>query len=223
MLTWFEHLMTGINPWVVHILIGAVVLVESMGIPLPGETVLVAATILSAGHYINVSPHAIALSGAIGAVVGDSIGYWIVREHGDRLLRWLHRRFPKHVSSVEVAWAQQVFHHYGFYAVFFGRFVALLRMFAGPISGLMRMHYYWFLAANALGGVVWSAVITYSIYYAGMAAESYLKSASWIALLVFAAIAIAVSLLLRRKMRHVLHDFEQKHPDKVQDAAARLG
>lgn len=222
MLTWFEHLLSGVNPWAVHALIAGVVLIESMGIPLPGETMLIAASILSAGKYISVTPLGIALWGAIGATIGDSLGYWIVREHGDKLLRWLHRRFPKHVSATELAWAQHIFGRYGFFAVFGGRFVALLRMFAGPISGLLRMHYYWFLLANALGAIVWSFTITYSVYFLGLVAESYLKSAAWIALLVFITAVVAITIALRHRMQQVLADFKKANPDAVAEAAARL-
>lgn len=223
MLHWFEHLLTSVNPLVVHILIGLVVMIESMGIPLPGETILVAAALLAGTHSLNASPHGIAFSGAAGAIIGDSIGYWVVREYGDRLLRWVHRRFPKLMQPLELAWAQHIFKRYGFAAVFLGRFVALLRMFAGPLSGLMRMHYYKFLAANALGGVLWSCMFTYVIYYAGEAAESSLKGASWIALAVVVALAVGISLVLKRQMGRILDRFKQEHPDEVHDAEQRLG
>lgn len=223
MLHWFEHLLTSVNPLVVHILIGLVVMLESMGIPLPGETILVAAALLAGTHSLHASPHGIAFSGAAGAIIGDSIGYWVVREYGDRLLRWLHRRFPKQVAPLELAWAQHIFKRYGFLAVFFGRFVALLRMFAGPLSGLMRMHYYKFFAANALGGIAWSCLFTYVIYYAGEAADSTLKGASWIALAVVVVLAVVFSLVMKRQMGRILDRFKQEHPDEVSEAEERLG
>ena len=222
MLTWFEHVMTGVPPWIIHVLISGVVMLESMGIPLPGETVIIAAAVLSTGHFISVSPLAIAISAAIGAVIGDSIGYWVVREYGNRLLRWMHRKFPRHVGAEQLAWTEHIFSRYGFLAVFFGRFIALLRMFAGPISGLLRMHYYVFLAANALGGVTWSFVITYAIYYLGMAADHWLSSAAWVGLLVFVVFAVLVSVFLRRRTERLVRDFCAGNPDAVERAQGRL-
>ena len=222
MLVWFEHVMTGIPPWIIHVLISGVVMIESMGIPLPGETVIMAAAVLSTGHFIAVSPLGIAISAAIGAIIGDSLGYWVVREFGNRLLRWLHRRFPRHVGADQLAWTEHVFARYGFFAVFFGRFVALLRMFAGPISGLLRMHYYLFLAANALGGITWSFVITYAIYYLGMAADKWLSSAAWVALVVFVAAAVAGGVFLRRRTERLVRDYCGANPDAVERARARL-
>lgn len=222
MMVWFEHVMTGIPPWIIHILISGVVMLESMGIPLPGETVIMAAAVLSTGHFISVSPLGIAISAAIGAIVGDSLGYWVVREFGNRLLRWLHRRFPRHVGAEQLAWTEHVFSRYGFVAVFFGRFVALLRMFAGPISGLLRMHYYLFLLANALGGITWSFVITYAIYYLGMAADRWLSSAAWVALVVFVVAAGAVAVFLRRRIERLVRDYSAAHPDEVGVARSRL-
>ena len=222
MLTWFEHVMTGVPPWIIHVLISGVVMLESMGIPLPGETVIIAAAVLSTGHFISVSPLAIAISAAIGAVIGDSLGYWVVREYGNRLLRWMHRKFPRHVGAEQLAWTEHIFSRYGFLAVFFGRFIALLRMFAGPISGLLRMHYYVFLAANALGGVTWSFVITYAIYYLGMAADHWLSSAAWVGLLVFVVFAVLVSVFLRRRTERLVRDFCAGNPDAVERAQGRL-
>lgn len=222
MLTWFEHVMTGIPPWIIHLLISGVVLLESMGIPLPGETVIMAAAVLSTGHFISVSPLAIAISAALGAIVGDSLGYWVVRRFGNRLLRWLHRKFPRHVGAEELAWTEHVFSRYGFLAVFFGRFIALLRMFAGPISGLLRMHYYVFLTANALGGITWSFGITYAIYYLGMAADHWLSSAAWIALVVFVIAAAADGVFLRRRTQRLVSDYCRENPDAVDRARGRL-
>lgn len=222
MLTWFEHLMTGVPPWIIHIIIGGVVLIESMGIPLPGETVIIAATILATGHYIQISALGIATSGAIGAIIGDSIGYWVVRRHGNKLLRWMHRKFPKHVAAEELAWTEHVFSRYGFPAVFFGRFVAILRMFAGPISGLLRMHYYLFLVANALGGITWSFAITYAVHFLGLAADRYFKDVSWIALILFVVLLAVAGVFLRRRTRKLVHDYCTANPDAVERAKERL-
>ena len=93
-----------------------------------------------------------------------------------------------------------MFTRYGVWAVFFGRFVALLRMFAGPLSGALRMPYPRFLAANALGGLVWASGTTAAVYTLGTVAEQWLKRSSWIALIVAIVVGIAVSSVLRRRM-----------------------
>ena len=71
-----------------------------------------------------------------------------------------------------MALAERVFTRHGVWAVFFGRFIALLRIFAGPLAGSLRMPYVRFLAANASGGIVWAAGITYLIWFLGLAAET---------------------------------------------------
>lgn len=152
-----QHWLTTIPPLVVLLLVGLVVFVESIGVPFPGEIVLVAAALAASQHKISAGPFAIALAAVLGAAIGDSIGYGLGHRYGDRLFGWLERRFPKHVNADVLAYAEHVFQRYGVVAVFFGRFVALLRIFAGPLSGSLRMHYTRFLPANVLGAICWAA------------------------------------------------------------------
>ena len=79
---------------------------------------------------------------------------------GQAAVHQLGRRFPKHFSPAHVALAERIFVRWGVYAVFFGRFIALLRIFAGPLAGALKMPYYKFLAANISGGIVWAAGTT---------------------------------------------------------------
>lgn len=222
MLIYLQHILIGIPPLAIYLMIAGIVLVESMGIPLPGETVLMAAAVLSASKLVDVSPMGIALAGATGAIVGDSIAYWIGHRYGNRLLRYLHRHFPKHIDAVRVAWAEQLFARWGFAAVFFGRFVALLRMFAGPISGLLRMTYPVFLAANALGGIAWSFGATWLVYLLGLAAERYLKDTAWILLIAAIVVVVIMSLVLNKRQGAMLENFAQRHPAEVEAATERL-
>ncbi len=221
-MSFLEHALIGVHPLVVYLGIAGVVLLESMGIPLPGETVIMAAAVLSAANLVDASPLGIAIAGSIGAIAGDSAAYWLVRRHGDRLLHFLHRHFPRHVEAVGLAWAERLFARFGFWAVFLGRFVALLRMFAGPISGLLRMRYPVFLAANALGGITWSFATTWVIYLLGLAAERWLKDAAWAGLLVVIAVGVVVTLVLRRRQGRVLDSFAAEYPDEVLAAGERL-
>src|SRR5204862_172864 len=86
--------------------------------------------------------------GRAAAMTGDSIGYLIGHRAGSPLFDWLGRKFPRHFGPGHVALAERVFTRHGVWAVFFGRFIALLRIFAGPLAGSLRMPYGRFLAAN---------------------------------------------------------------------------
>jgi membrane protein DedA with SNARE-associated domain len=87
--------------------------------------------------------------------------------------------------------AERLFSRWGVGAVFFGRFVALLRIFAGPLAGALTMPYHKFLAANVTGGIVWAAGTAYAVDYLGIVAETWLKRFSWVGLMVAGGLAIA--------------------------------
>jgi membrane protein YqaA with SNARE-associated domain len=134
----------------VDLIVGAVIGFESLGIPLPGEIVLVSAALLASQHDA-LNPLWIGVCASTGAIVGDSIGYAIGRKGGPRLFAWAGRKFPKHFGPEHIDKARGVFHRRGVWAVFFGRFVALLRILAGPLAGSLHMPYGKFLVANAAG------------------------------------------------------------------------
>ena len=140
-----------IPPILVVLLVAGIVTLESLGLPLPGESVLIAAVLLSLGGT-GVDPWLLAAAAAVGAIVGDSLGYYIGKRWGARLLRYLSQRYPKYFGVARINAAVGLMQKWGAYAVFFGRFVALLRVFAGPLAGAMAMPYGRFLLANALGG-----------------------------------------------------------------------
>jgi membrane protein DedA with SNARE-associated domain len=199
-----DALLTSVSPVLVYVLVGLVISLESMGIPLPGEVVLVSAALLASRHTLDVSPVWVAVAASAGAIIGDSLGYLAGRHWGVRLFAALGRRFPHHAGPDQLAYAEHVFTRYGVLAVFFGRFVALLRILAGPLAGALRMPYRRFLAANALGGLVWAGATTAAVYSMGTVAEQWLKKSSWVALVVALGVAIAVSSLLRRRMGHAV-------------------
>jgi membrane protein DedA with SNARE-associated domain len=129
--------------------------IESMGVPVPGETVLVLGAIL-AGQG-KASAAGIALAGWVGAVVGDNIGYLVGRRYGARLatLPAIRRVIDERRASL----AQRFFQRRGWLAVFLGRFVAILRIFAGPLAGMNGMPWRVFVVANASGGALWVGVV----------------------------------------------------------------
>jgi membrane protein DedA with SNARE-associated domain len=184
----------------VYAVVGLVIGLESLGIPLPGEIILVSAALMSSQHT-GVNPVVLGACATAGAVIGDSIGYAIGRKGGRPLLAWLGRKFPRHFSAGHVATAERSFEKWGMWAVFFGRFVALLRIFAGPLAGVLHMPYWKFLIANVLGGICWAGGTTAVIYYVGIVAEDWLKRFSYVGLGVAVLIGLGSMLILKRKAK----------------------
>ncbi|MDQ1021208.1 DedA family protein [Streptomyces afghaniensis] len=184
----------------VYALVGLVIGLESLGIPLPGEIILVSSALL-ASQQGHIDPVVLGASATAGAIVGDSIGYAIGRKGGRPLLAWLGKKFPKHFSEGHIATAERSFEKWGMWAVFFGRFVALLRIFAGPLAGVLRMPYWKFLIANVLGGIVWAGGTTAVIYYVGIVAESWLKRFSWLGLVAAVLVGLTSMLILKRRAK----------------------
>lgn len=205
-----DALLQTIPPLVVYLVVGVVIGVESLGIPLPGEIVLVSAALLSSRHELAVSPLWIAVAGSTGAIVGDSIGYAIGRRFGTGLFDRLGRRFPKHFGRRNVAFAERVFTRWGVLAVFFGRFIALLRIFAGPLAGALNMPYPRFLVANALGGIVWAGGTTYLVYSLGIVAETWLSRFSYIGLAAAVVAGLVVGWLVKRKTEQMADRFAEQ-------------
>lgn len=218
-----DAILTSIPVILVYLIVAGFVGVESLGIPLPGEVVLVAAALLAAHPDLDVSPVWVAVAGILGAAIGDSIGYGIGHRYGRRLFGVMGRRFPKHINDDTVAYAEHVFHRFGVYAVFFGRFIALLRIFAGPIAGMLRMHYRRFLAANLAGAICWAGGTTLLIYLLGTVADRWLKDFSWVALLVALVIGLIAALLLRHRVERNMKEFIASRGLAAADAEQRNG
>ncbi|MER6183280.1 DedA family protein [Streptomyces sp. NPDC001652] len=182
----------------IYLLVGLVIGLESLGIPLPGEIILVSSALLASQHG-EIDPFILGACASAGAIIGDSIGYAIGRKGGRPLLAWLGGKFPRHFSEGHIATAERSFEKWGMWAVFFGRFVALLRIFAGPLAGVLRMPYWKFLIANVFGGILWAGGTTAVIYYVGIVAESWLKRFSWLGLVLAVLIGLTSMLVLKRK------------------------
>lgn len=215
-----EALLHSIPPLAVYLVVGAVVGVESLGVPLPGEIMLVSAALMSSHHDLAVNPVGVAAAAIIGAVIGDSIGYSIGRRFGMPLFDKLGQRFPKHFGPGHVMLAEKLFNRWGIRAVFFGRFIALLRIFAGPLAGALTMHYQRFLAANVSGAICWAGGTTALVYFAGMAAEKWLERFSWVALLIAVAVGGIAAILLRERTSRMIDELEAEHARKTGETAA---
>ncbi len=127
---------------------------ESLGIPLPGETALLSAAALAALGHLSI--WAVVGTATAGAVIGDNAGYWIGRRWGIALLRRYGRVL--HLDESHLERARGFFDRHGAKAVFFGRFIALLRTWAAVLAGVGRMPYRTFMLYNALGAACWSAL-----------------------------------------------------------------
>ena len=130
------------------------VALESAGIPLPGETALVAAAAFAASGHLSV--YVVIATAAAAAILGDNAGYWIGRKGGVPLVQ-RYGRFL-HVNDSRLGQAQKFFERHGSKTVFLGRFIALLRTWAALLAGVARMRYNVFMLYNALGGVVWATL-----------------------------------------------------------------
>jgi membrane protein DedA with SNARE-associated domain len=211
-----EHVqewLSAFPPLVVYLLVGLIVGVESMGIPLPGEITLISAALLAANGTGN--PWLVGLAAALGAIAGDSLGYTAGRRGGRPLLERLGRRFPKHFGPTHLAKAERMFARWGVWAVFFGRFIALLRILAGPLAGALRVPYGRFLAANAAGGVVWAFGTAVLVYHVGAVVERWMKGLSWVGLALAVLFGIVTTVFLRWRARRAMAglDGEQAEPE----------
>ena len=203
------HLIASYGYLAVFTLVG----LESLGIPLPGETALITASIY-AGHTHRLSPWLIFLVAAAAAIIGDNIGYWIGDKGGYRLAR---RYGPKvRLDERKLKIARYLFDRHGAKVVFFGRFVSVLRTYAAFLAGTSKMRWRRFLPANAGGGILWAGVYTLAAYLAGNA----LQRVSGTIDLVLAGAAIlaiaAVLVLLRRQLSKLAVQAEAAYPGPLE-------
>jgi membrane protein DedA with SNARE-associated domain len=205
-------------PVALYLMVALVIGVESMGVPLPGEIALVTASVLAATGHANI--WWVAIAGSLGAIVGDTCGYLIGRRGGRSLLERLGRRFPRHLGPEHLARAEQAFDRWGIWAIFFGRFIALLRILAGPLAGALRVPYPRFLAANATGGIVWAGGTAMVIYFVGKAAEQWLQRFSWVALVVAIVAGIVSTLVMRARARRATRA-KDAEPDNEPEPSGR--
>ena len=176
------------------------VAVESSGVPLPGETALIAAALLSqpssAHHFSIVAVIAVA---AVAAIVGDNVGYVLGRYGGRRLLerwgpisRYADRTLPP---------AERYFARHGGKSVFFGRFIAVLRVTVAWLAGITHMPWWRFFLYNAAGGILWATSIGLLAYWAGKTAADAVSTYGLYAVVVIAVLALVAFFGHRRWRR----------------------
>jgi membrane protein DedA with SNARE-associated domain len=208
--TWMHDLIQGYGLWVLFF----VVMLESMGVPIPGETALVT-TALYAGSTHRIDIVSVVLVAAAGAMIGDNIGYLIGRSIGVRLLVRYGRYIRLDETRLKVG--QYLFLRHGGKIVFFGRFVAFLRAFAAVLAGANRMPWPHFLLMNGLGGICWASLFGGGAYLFG---EEIKRVAGPVGLLLLvAAIGMAVAgiVFFRRHERELQQRAEAALPGPLSE------
>lgn len=168
-------------------LLFVVIMLESFGIPLPGETALIAFGVLaSQGNY---SIAWVIVIAAAAAIIGDNLGYWIIGRWGGR--RLFERWGPlKRYTENLLPRAEEIMQRHGGKTVFFGRFIAILRFTAAWLAGLARMEWWRFLFWNAAGGIIWATAVGLVAFYSGKAAADAIQRYG-----LFAAVGLVVILV----------------------------
>jgi membrane protein DedA with SNARE-associated domain len=186
--------------------------VESIGIPVPGETMLVTAAIY-AGTTGRLSIFWVIVASSAGAIVGDNIGYLIGRTGGYRLIK----RYGRYIRLEEdrLRLGQYLFHKHGPKVVFFGRFISVLRIFAAFLAGVNHMHWRRFLIFNAAGGIVWSTLYGVAAYLLGQQLLRLSGPLDAVLAIVGIMVIIAVIVFLRRNEARLQREADEAMPGRL--------
>jgi membrane protein DedA with SNARE-associated domain len=194
-----SHLIEDHQSWAL-VLLFLLIGIESAGVPLPGETALVASGVLASQGKLDIV--AVIAVASLAAIVGDNAGYWIGRKGGRRLLeRW--SIVSRHAQKV-LPRAERIFAKHGGKTVFFGRFIAILRITAAWMAGISHMPWWRFLLFNAAGGILWATAVGLVAYFAGAAAADAIQTYGLLAGGGILVITVAVALGLRWWERRML-------------------
>ena len=167
--------------------LGLLVGLESAGIPLPGETALIAGSALAKNGGLEIG--VVIAVAAAAAIIGDSAGYAVSRRYGRRLLTRPGRTQARRMDVLTRG--EAFFDRHGPKAVFFGRWITGLRVWASWLAGITHMPYRQFLMWNALGGITWAITIGVLGYIVGTAAERVVEKAGLGAAILIGALVIA--------------------------------
>lgn len=183
--------------------------IESIGIPVPGETMLVTAGVY-AGTTGRLSIFWVIVAASAGAIVGDNIGYVIGRTGGYRLLK----RYGRYIRLEEnrLRLGQYLFRKHGPKVVFFGRFVSVLRIFAAFLAGVNHMHWRQFLIFNAAGGIIWSTIYGTAAYLLGKELLQLSGRVDLVLAIVGVAVIITVIVFLRRNEERLQREADEAMP-----------
>ena len=205
-----NHLVASYGYLIVFALVG----LESLGIPLPGETTLIAAGTY-AGQTHKLVVWGVFLVASAGAVIGDNIGFWIGDKGGYRLLRRYGRYIRFREKEMKVG--RYIFDRYGGPVVFFGRFVSILRTYAAFLAGTNRMEWRKFVVYNLAGGVVWSGIWTFTAYYVGTSLKHTSGKVNLIVGIAAAVVVVAAIFVVRGQARRLEQVAEAAYPGPLED------
>lgn len=202
------HLLTTYGYLAVLVFVG----IESIGIPFPGETMLLIAAIYAGTSHRLFIPFVIAAA-ASGAILGDNIGFWVGREGGFRLLR----RYGRYIRLDErkLKLGLYLFRKHGGKVVFFGRFIAVLRALAAFLAGTNRMSWPRFLLFNALGGIVWATLYGMGGYLLGNNIQRFTGPIGTITIILAVLIILVLFILLRRNEHHLEDEADKAFPGSL--------
>jgi membrane protein DedA with SNARE-associated domain len=188
------------------------VMIESLGVPFPGETMVIAAAIY-AGSTHHLAVVLIWASAAAGAIVGDNIGFAIGHYGGYTLLRRYGSKLRLNEAKLKVG--RLIFDRHGGKVVFFGRFVSILRTYAAFLAGTNRMRYPRFVAFNAAGGIVWAGIYAFGFYYVGSALKHLRGPVDYGIGAVAAVIVIGFIVWTRRNAQRLEAEAEKAYPGQL--------
>jgi len=198
--------------------VAGIVALESMGLPVPGETTLIAAAAYAGTtHRLSIAP--VVIAAAAGAIVGDNLGFWIGRGFGYRLL--LRYGHYLRLTARRVKLGQYLFLRHGGKVVFLGRFVAVLRALAAFLAGANRMSWSPFLLWNAAGGVAWATLYGLAAYLFGRQVHHLLGRLGLLMLAVALVLGTVGLVFLRRHESKLEDEAERALPGPLQPARHR--
>ena len=186
-------------------IVGVVICLEAMGLPLPGESLLIASAIYAATNG-GLAIEWIVLSAAVGAIMGDNFGYLIGQKLGRPALEKYGPRV--YLTLERQRLGQYLFLRYGGIVVFFGRFIAFLRTFAALLAGANGMGWGRFLIWNALGGIVWTHLYGIGAYLLGNQVHRLVGPLGLAIGAVAAVVAVWVFLFLKKHERRLIRTAE---------------
>ena len=183
------------------------IMLESIGLPLPGESLMIGAAIYAGTtHELNI--FILVPLAAAGAISGDQIGYFLGRWIGYRVLAHWGRKLGLTEDRLELG--RFLFRKYGGGVVFFGRFIAILRTFAALLAGANRMPWHTFLLWNSLGGIAWTGLYGFGAYVLGDAAKRVTGPVGIAMAVVGGAALLAGFLFVKRNERRLIEDARQE-------------
>ncbi|HYL14093.1 MAG TPA: DedA family protein [Terriglobales bacterium] len=193
-----QHILDLLRSYLAHYgywAVAVALLLENAGLPVPGETILLLASFVAYSEHRLRLPYII-VTGTLAATIGDNIGFAIGHYGGRPLLTRYLRTL--HISPHALHAGEQIFQKYGPLTVFFARFVAGLRVIAGPLAGVLRMSWKKFVVFNFLGAVLWVMVISTVGYLFGRHWDTFLRTFKRVDIAIAVLVALVIFFFWRR-------------------------